>query len=344
MKLVTTIDEMLHISDSERAAGKLTRLVPTMGALHRGHAALITRALEDKLDLPSSGRMGRTGGGKEVCVIVSIFVNPLQFNNPDDFSRYPSTFQDDLDICEKLNVDCVFAPHLKEMYPDYGSEQCMVCPTDQLANTLEGQSRPGHFKGMLTVVCKLFNITRPHQAYFGEKDYQQLLLVTKMSRDLSMGVKIVPVETIRDSDSLPLSSRNVRLSDRERQIAPVMYKILTDAKQAIENRPKKPNIYTGDELKGLYSTIAASMVSSLSFNLDTDRADSFEVDYLDLRCSIDLNKLRYDQKMGCFDCNNNCVTRQVTSGGSVAFKTRLLTSVIVGDVRLLDNIEVLLNS
>ena len=175
-------------------------VVMTMGALHAGHAALLRRArrVADR-------------------VLVTIFVNPLQFGPREDLSRYPRTLEVDLEVCRAEGADLVFAPAEGEIYPD-GRPQIQVDP-GPLATALEGASRPGHFAGVLTVVLKLLNLTRPAAAFFGEKDYQQLTLIRAMVRDLDLPVEIVGVETVREPDGLALSSRNRYLSADERQSA-----------------------------------------------------------------------------------------------------------------------------
>jgi pantoate--beta-alanine ligase len=186
---------------SERAAVRGTvGVVMTMGALHAGHAALLraARAASDHL-------------------IATIFVNPLQFGPNEDLSRYPRTLEADLDVCRAEGVDLVFVPSAAEVYPD-GEPTVRVEP-GPLATILEGAHRPGHFDGVLTVVLKLFNLTRADVAYFGEKDYQQLTLIRSMVRDLDVPVQIVGVPTVREPDGLALSSRNRYLSDAQRSAA-----------------------------------------------------------------------------------------------------------------------------
>ncbi len=177
-------------------------LVPTMGALHEGHRALIRAAREHA-----------------ESVVVSVFVNPLQFGPNEDLARYPRTFDADLAMCTAEHVDLVWAPGLADVYPG-GPAQVRVDP-GPAGRILEGISRPGHFGGMLTVVAKLLNLVRPALAYFGEKDYQQLVLITRMVADLELGVGIAAVPTAREPDGLALSSRNVYLSpdDRPRALA-----------------------------------------------------------------------------------------------------------------------------
>lgn len=191
---------LAQVSRALRQTGKRVVLVPTMGALHAGHRELI--------------RAARAQG--PTVVIVSIFVNPLQFGANEDLDAYPRTFDADRAICEEAGVELLFAPTAADMYP--AGRRTTVHP-GPLGDELEGASRPGHFAGMLTVVAKLLTIAAPHAAYFGEKDYQQLVLVRQMVTDLNLGVDIVGVPTVRESDGLALSSRNVYLSSDQRDAA-----------------------------------------------------------------------------------------------------------------------------
>lgn len=187
-----------------RAASRGTvAFVPTMGALHNGHASLMKRARE---------RVGAHG-----TVIVSIFVNPLQFGAGEDLDRYPRTIETDLKICEREGVDAVFAPSLDDVYPG-GEPQVRITP-GPLADILEGAVREGHFGGVLTVVAKLFGLVQPDVAIFGEKDYQQLALIRRMVQDLNMPIEILGAPTEREPDGLALSSRNVYLNPADRQQA-----------------------------------------------------------------------------------------------------------------------------
>ncbi|MGV9858868.1 pantoate--beta-alanine ligase [Gordonia sp. NPDC003425] len=191
----------LHrVSTALRRAGKRVVLVPTMGALHAGHAQLV--------------RAARSKG--DAVVIVSIFVNPLQFGAGEDLDAYPRTFDADLDLLRSLGVELVFAPTVADMYP-YGP-RTTISP-GPAGDILDGASRPGHFAGMLTVVAKLLNIAAPHAAYFGEKDYQQLVLITQMADDLNLDVEIVGVPTVREADGLAKSSRNRYLTPEQREVA-----------------------------------------------------------------------------------------------------------------------------
>jgi pantoate--beta-alanine ligase len=201
--VASTREELAKALDVVRSRGGRVALVPTMGALHAGHAALVRAARE------------RAGEGD--AVVVSVFVNPMQFGPGEDLDRYPRTFPADLEVCAAEGADVVFAPSVEEVYPG-GDPQVTVEP-GPLATILEGRSRPGHFRGVLTVVAKLFGLVRPDLAFFGQKDYQQLVLVRRMAADLCMGVEVVGVETVREPDGLALSSRNRYLDDDERRAA-----------------------------------------------------------------------------------------------------------------------------
>ncbi|MBJ7287629.1 pantoate--beta-alanine ligase [Williamsia sp.] len=192
--------QISRISKALRATGKRVVLVPTMGALHDGHRELVA----------SAKSQGNT------VVIVSIFVNPLQFGAGEDLDAYPRTFDADRALLDDLGVELVFAPTVADMYPNGPRTTVMPGP---LGAELEGQSRPTHFAGMLTVVAKLLSIASPHAAFFGEKDYQQLVLVRQMVTDLNMGIDIVGVPTVRESDGLAMSSRNAYLSPEHREAA-----------------------------------------------------------------------------------------------------------------------------
>ncbi|QED74547.1 pantoate--beta-alanine ligase [Escherichia coli] len=192
-----------------RMEGKRVALVPTMGNLHDGHMKLVDEA-KARADV----------------VVVSIFVNPMQFDRPEDLARYPRTLQED---CEKLNkrkVDLVFAPSVKEIYPN-GTETHTYVDVPGLSTMLEGASRPGHFRGVSTIVSKLFNLVQPDIACFGEKDFQQLALIRKMVADMGFDIEIVGVPIMRAKDGLALSSRNSYLTAEQRKIAPGLYKVLS---------------------------------------------------------------------------------------------------------------------
>jgi pantoate--beta-alanine ligase len=199
----------------ERLAGhRQVAFVPTMGNLHEGHLALVRLA-------ESHGRP----------VVVSIFVNPLQFGPREDFATYPRTLEEDCEKLRELDVDVVFAPDMEEMYP---VPQTFVVELPRLGQILEGEFRPGFFRGVATVVFKLFNIVQPRWAVFGKKDYQQLLVVREMVRQFNLPIEIVAGETVRAPDGLALSSRNGYLSPAERAEAPRLYAILREIARAIE--------------------------------------------------------------------------------------------------------------
>ncbi len=214
-EVVTTISAIRKRIEVSRRAGRRIGLVPTMGALHEGHGALIERARADSN-----------------FVAVSIFVNPIQFDRKDDYERYARTFPEDLALCSAMGADLVFAPEATEMYPTSLDTSITVA---RVSEGLCGRFRPGHFRGVATVVAKLFHIVQPDQSYFGEKDAQQLAVIRRMVADLNMPVEIIAVPTVREPDGLALSSRNRRLNPQERASAPVLYRSLMAAKQLVEN-------------------------------------------------------------------------------------------------------------
>ena len=197
-------------------------LVPTMGALHVGHRALLDRA--------------RSEVGPDAPVVVSIFVNPLQFGPTEDLDRYPRTFEADLEMCADAGADIVFAPSVEEVYP--GGDPLVTVDPGPLGKVLEGASRPGHFEGVLTVVAKLFGLVRPDVAVFGEKDYQQLTMIRRMVEDLCMGVEVVGTETVREPDGMALSSRNAYLDPDQRWRAAAISRTLFAARDAARYGPE----------------------------------------------------------------------------------------------------------
>jgi pantoate--beta-alanine ligase len=240
-ELDTARQRLMHTA-RQRLMPATLGLVPTMGALHDGHSHLIAAARADS-----------------DVVAVSIFVNPMQFDQPADLERYPRTAEADLDRCAELGVDLVFMPSTEQMYPD-GSVGVWVT-AGPLAEQLEGPNRPGHFNGVLTVVAKLFNAVRPDLAFFGEKDYQQLALIRRMVRDLGFAVDVRAVETVRDPDGLAGSSRNVFLSTEQRRSALSLGRALRAAQTA-----------AGDAEAALSAARAVLA-----------RAEGVQVEYLELR-------------------------------------------------------------
>ncbi|GGY10559.1 pantoate--beta-alanine ligase [Streptomyces hiroshimensis] len=213
-ELVPAVEDLDYLLDHYAVPGR-TAVVMTMGALHEGHATLIRAARE---------RVGRKG-----LVIVTVFVNPLQFGAGEDLDRYPRTLDADLKIAEASGADAVFAPSAEEVYP--GGEPQVRLAAGPMGERLEGASRPGHFDGMLTVVAKLLHLTRPDLAFFGQKDAQQLALIRRMVRDLNFRTEVVGVPTVREPDGLALSSRNRYLSAAERQTALALSRALAAAER-----------------------------------------------------------------------------------------------------------------
>ncbi|AKH19377.1 pantoate--beta-alanine ligase [Sedimenticola thiotaurini] len=216
MITVETVADLRHTVAKWHRAGERVVLVPTMGNLHEGHLDLVreARALGDR-------------------VVVSIFVNPLQFGAGEDFASYPRTLFDDSDKLSAVETDLLFTPQVEEMYPRSQQEQTRV-EVPGLSDLYCGTSRPGHFVGVATVVCKLFNMVQPDLALFGEKDYQQLLVIRRMVEDLSLPVEIHGLPTVREVDGLARSSRNGYLSEAERSIAPSLYRQLQQTAEAIK--------------------------------------------------------------------------------------------------------------
>jgi pantoate--beta-alanine ligase len=212
--LASSREELADALAAQRREGATVGVVTTMGALHEGHASLFRTARE------------RVGDGP---VVATIFVNPLQFGAGEDLDRYPRTFEADLEMCAREGVDLVFAPTVEDVYPD--GDPVVTVEPGPLGAELEGASRPGHFRGVLTVVAKLFGLVRPAVAVFGEKDYQQLVLVRRMSRDLCLGVDVVGAETVREPDGLAMSSRNRYLSPEDRKRAAVLSRALRAAQE-----------------------------------------------------------------------------------------------------------------
>jgi pantoate--beta-alanine ligase len=213
MKIIQDPGEMQRLVEEYRHAGKSLGLVPTMGALHEGHLSLIRRC--------------RAENDVE---IMSLFVNPAQFNRRDDLDRYPRDLEGDSRMAQAAGVDIIFAPTVAGMYPKGYMTYVTV---EQLTERWEGASRPGHFRGVATVCAKLFTICRPHRAYFGQKDYQQSLVVRRMVADLNLDLEIVVLPTVREPDGLALSSRNVLLGPEERRQATALSQALFHAQDAV---------------------------------------------------------------------------------------------------------------
>jgi len=213
LEVFRRVAEIRDAVSRARASGRRVGLVPTMGALHAGHGALIDQARAEC-----------------ACVVVSIFVNPLQFDRKEDYDRYARTLPGDLAFCRERGADVVFTPDAADVYPN---PQRVYVDAPSLSEYLCGMHRPGHFRGVATVVAKLFNMVQPDRAYFGEKDAQQLAIIEALVADLNMPIAIVPVPTVRESDGLAISSRNVCLSPEQRRSATALYRALRAAAASI---------------------------------------------------------------------------------------------------------------
>jgi pantoate--beta-alanine ligase len=273
-------------------AGQTVALVPTMGALHEGHMALIRRA--------------KTLAER---VVVSIFVNPLQFGPQEDLSRYPRPLAQDLAICESLGVDAVFTPAPETLYPEGLENVTRIIPPESLTDRFCGVFRPGHFTGVATVVLKLFNLLRPQFAVFGEKDAQQLMVIQKMVKDLHLPVEIVPQPTIREANGLALSSRNRFLqSPEEQQAALSLYQILTRVQKAVRQSS------TPLEAQATLEKMSADVLAT--WKTQPDSGVQVQLQYLD-----------------AVDKSSFAPAQQLKPG------IKVLIAAYVNQVRLIDNID-----
>ncbi|MDC9615899.1 pantoate--beta-alanine ligase [Xenorhabdus khoisanae] len=218
MLIIETIPILRREIRRWRQAGKRIAFVPTMGNLHDGHMALV-----------------ETAKAQADVVIVSIFVNPMQFDREDDLVNYPRTLQEDCEKLSRRNVELVFAPSVGEIYPNGLNSKQTFVEVPELSHMLEGASRPGHFRGVTTVVSKLFNLIQPDLVYFGEKDFQQLQIIRKMIADMAYDITLVSVPVIRDKNGLALSSRNNLLSAEEKKIAPLLNKVMQCIAERLRN-------------------------------------------------------------------------------------------------------------
>ena len=283
--LINNIEEIKKNIREWKKENTKIGLVPTMGALHKGHASLIETA-------------------KKTCdkVVVSVFVNPIQFGPNEDFDKYPRTIENDLELCKNLGVDIVFAPTPKEMYGENtklsNTELTFVCPPYNLVDCLCGKARPGHFDGVATVVLKLFNIVKPDYAFFGQKDAQQLFILKKMVKDLNIDLTIVPCPIVRETDGLALSSRNTYLSKNERENALTISKALK-------------------EIEKLYNsgTVDTNILFDAGFSILNP---NIELEYLEFRDFETFEKIHTARK-------NTLVAIAAKSG-----KTRLIDNIILG--------------
>ncbi|MCL4439116.1 MAG: pantoate--beta-alanine ligase [Firmicutes bacterium] len=253
MLILETIAEIRDFVSKERAGGRAVGFVPTMGYLHEGHLSLVRRAQEE-------------------CgpVVVSIFVNPLQFGPKEDFSVYPRDLERDSRLLEECGVDALFHPPGEEMYP--GRHRTIV-EVGGITGCLCGTSRPGHFQGVATVVTKLLNIVQPHRAYFGQKDAQQVLVIKKMVEDLNIPVEIVTVPTAREADGLAMSSRNVYLTPEQRAAAPILNKSLREAAGAVSKGER--------DVKKLVAMVSSGI----------NGVEGASIDYVEVRSLPDLEEM-----------------------------------------------------
>lgn len=290
MKTVHTIQELRQQVQAARQAGKTIGFVPTMGNLHAGHISLIDRAKAD-----------------QCFTVASIFVNPLQFDDKNDLSRYPRTLPQDQQQLEAAGCDLLFAPDVDEMYPNGQDEQSIV-HVPVVSEGLCGGSRPGHFDGVSTVVSKLFNQVLPDNAYFGEKDFQQVAVIRKMVADLCMPVTVIAVPTARAEDGLALSSRNGYLSAEERQQAPGLHQTLQEIATALSQ---------GSTLEHCIQQAGERLIQR-----------GLRPDYLEVRHADSLQPLTSEQLQTDLPTNLSIV---------------ILGAAFLGSARLIDNIQVTLN-
>lgn len=232
MNVIRTIAELRSVLNEARGEGKTIGLVPTMGALHEGHASLVRLSVEQN-DL----------------TVVSVFVNPTQFNDKNDLKNYPRDLDADCVLLESERVDIVFAPEVEEMYPQPDTRQFSFAPLDSV---MEGPFRPGHFNGVAQIVSKLFYAVEPHKAYFGEKDFQQLAIIREMTRQLALDIEIVGCPIIRESDGLALSSRNMLLTDEERKRSLAISRTLfASLEYAKDHTLKETKAYVEDSINAV---------------------------------------------------------------------------------------------
>jgi len=251
VKTLTTAAEMQLAAAGLRSLGKRIGFVPTMGALHEGHLALVRRAKQES-----------------DATVASLFVNPAQFGPNEDYLKYPRDLERDTELLVREGVDLLFAPSVEEMYPDGFQTYSTV---ERVSASFEGQLRPSHFRGVATVVLKLFNIVQPHAAYFGQKDAQQCAVIRRMVRDLNLPVEIIVCPIVREPDGLALSSRNTYLKPGERQAALALYRSLGHARELIEGGERR----AGELVRQMRALIEAAPGSRIDYVAVAD-ADSFE--------------------------------------------------------------------
>ncbi|HLA28418.1 MAG TPA: pantoate--beta-alanine ligase [Syntrophales bacterium] len=256
MRIIQPVKEMQDFCDHNRKTGKIISLVPTMGYLHEGHLNLM-----------------REGKKRGDCLVVSIYVNPTQFGAGEDFEKYPRDIERDAEMAESVGVDVIFSPASSDMYPEHYQTFVNV---ETITQNLCGLSRPGHFRGVATVCCKLFNIVKPHVAIFGQKDFQQLAVIRRMVEDLNMDVEILGMPTVREADGLAMSSRNTYLHDKEREAALILSRSLLHAKKLYDDGQRD----TAGILKVVTDSLEASPLVRLEYAKICDVVTLKDVTYL----------------------------------------------------------------
>lgn len=290
MKIIKANDELREQVDSWHRGGETLAFVPTMGNLHQGHLKLVDVARQ-----------------QADHVAVSIFVNPMQFNQSSDFASYPRTLDQDIEKLTPLNVDLLYSPDESGIYPE-GMGNSSKIHVPGLSEVLCGQFRPGHFEGVATVVAKLFNLVQPQIAVFGEKDFQQLLVIKKLVKDLDFPIKIIGVETEREQNGLALSSRNQYLSDDEKQNAARLYQVLADVARKVKTRCQEK---------------APLSVNFLDIEKDTQQqleGYGFKPEYVEVRNAVDLQ-----------------------TGNTSHRNLRVFAAAWLGKARLIDNLPISLD-
>ncbi len=288
MKVFNFIVDIQRFVEEKRNEGLKIGFVPTMGALHEGHLSLINRAKKEN-DI----------------VVCSVFVNPIQFNNPADLEKYPRTPERDIEKLEQAGCDAVLMPSVEEMYPEKVEDHYDF---GKLERVMEGACRPGHFNGVAIVVRKLFEIVTPDRAYFGEKDFQQLAIINKMVRDLNMKLEIVPCPIVRENDGLAMSSRNVRLNETERAIAPKIFATLNDVASKIDA--------TG--VTSLQDSMSPAEMKSYALAKYAEIKE-FDVEYVEITDEINLKSIE-----NWNECEH----------------ARIFVALQLGPVRLIDNVRI----
>ncbi len=253
MQIVTSVAAMQRLALVWRRRGPRVALVPTMGYLHDGHLSLVRRARQ------AAGRAGK--------VVVSIYVNPTQFGANEDLARYPRDFARDCRLCRGAGVDVIFAPTDAQMYPvQAGVAASTFVVEESLSRGMEGASRPGHFRGVTTVVAKLFNLVQPKVAVFGEKDWQQTAVIQRMTRDLNLPVRIIVAATVREADGLALSSRNKYLDSAMRPQATVLWRAIQEAQLQVYKSPRPVSAsWLKARLRRLIGAVPAARLDYLEF-------------------------------------------------------------------------------